>query len=87
MCPLGRDFSSTLFLVNNQIILAQAQCSYFFSGFVLTLLLQQLSTVKKGITVRGWGDPTKPEDNVNNRSSKILFVGKKNWGSIRKWLV
>ena len=87
MCPLGRDFSSTLFLVKNQIILAQAQCSYFFSGIVLTLLLQQLSTVKKGITVRGWGDPIEPEDNVNNRSSNILFVGKKNRGSIRKWLV
>ena len=46
-------------------------------SFVLTLLLQQLSTIKKGITVRGWGDPIEPENNVNNRSSNILFVGKK----------
>ena len=46
-------------------------------SFVLTLLLQQLSTIKKGITVRGWSDPIEPENNVNNRSSNILFVGKK----------
>ena len=33
-------------------------------SFVLTLLLQELSTIKKGITVRGWDDPVEPEDNV-----------------------
>ena len=56
-------------------------------SFILTLLLQELSTIKKGISVRGWGDPVEPEDNVNNRSSNTLFAGKKNRGSIRKWLV
>ena len=37
--PLGTDLPNTIFFSKNQIMLAQTQCSYFFSGFQAHLFL------------------------------------------------
>ena len=87
----GKRLSKSSFFSKNQIILAQTQCSYFFSGFQAHFFLlcscHNCQTIKKGITVRGWGDSIEPEDNANTCSSSAPLVSKINQGSIPKWLV
>ena len=65
-------FSSTLFFSNNQIILAETHCSYFFCGSQTHLFFFCSCSCE----VRP-GDPIELEINVSDRSSNAPLKGKR----------